>query len=321
MPELDTVSNDSSLLFSSDDDHSDGHYNDSNLDGNYDFQRCGICGYAFYSNRFSSRRYILHNIINDGCQISGVVIPRTNYGTFLVPWKKSDGLIYEPRTDEQRRKTVMPVPITKVDERVHTPISYYEGTISHDWMGYPVHARCWELLMHHKLGDIANKNLKVVMEAIKQRHEKNSWRPVRGIPDEWLEDPVRTKCVQAALEQVTVKRTRDKKKIFHQKCTPRIRESMLLRLPWEVLNMVFNYLPSQAVANVQRALHLRLDHDFWRSRISTQLFHEVATYTRGINWKQLCFKLERRLEKSEALAVRQHLLICLDEILAFCNSY
>ncbi|GKZ20770.1 hypothetical protein AbraIFM66951_003072 [Aspergillus brasiliensis] len=226
MPEFDTVSNDSSLLFSSDDDHSDGHYNDSNLDGNYDFQRCGICGYAFYSNRFSSytpdrndanfdipnvglhrahkvenmgmyrnyrswwwmpRRMILHNIINDDCQISGVAIPRTNYDTFLVPWKKSDGLIYEPRTDEQRRKTVMPVPITKVDARVHTPISYYEGTISHDWMGYPVHARCWELLMHHKLGDIANKNLKVVMEAIKQRHEKNSWRPVRGIPDEWLE--------------------------------------------------------------------------------------------------------------------------------------
>ena len=134
------------------------------------------------------------------------------------------------------------------------------------------------------------------------------------------EDPVRTKCVKTALEQTTRKRQRNKEKAFRQKGTPTVRESMLLLLPSEILNMVFGYLPSQAVANIQRALHLPLDDDFWRSRISTKIFHEVRTPTRGTNWKHLCLKLERRLEKSEALAARQHLLTCLDEIYYLCST-
>lgn len=134
------------------------------------------------------------------------------------------------------------------------------------------------------------------------------------------EDPVRTKCVKTALEQTTRQRSRNKEQISRQKGSPRVRESTLFLLPWEVLNMVFGYLTSQAVVNVQRALHLPLDDDFWRSRIPTKIFHEVETTARGINWKQLCLKLERRLERSEALAARQHLLSCLDEILALCAS-
>lgn len=109
-----------------------------------------------------------------------------NYGTFFVPWKMTDGLIYEPRTSEQRRKVVMPMVKVMIDEQGHTLMSGYEDDISQDWMGYPVHARCWELLMHHKLGDIANKNLKVLMLALIQRHEENSWRRVCGMPDEWF---------------------------------------------------------------------------------------------------------------------------------------
>ncbi|GLB18573.1 hypothetical protein AtubIFM61612_008470 [Aspergillus tubingensis] len=227
MPDPDSVSNNSSLLFSSDDEHSSGHYDADDLRGEDDdyFRQCHICGYAFYLNRFSPdahdlndvafhhpkkgickaqklenldmygdyqsswwmpRRMILHNIKNDGCQISGVTIPRMNYGTFFVPWKKTDGLIYEPRTSEQRRKVVMPMVKVVIDEEGHTLMSGYEDDISQDWMGYPVHARCWELLMHHKLGDIANKNLKVLMLALIQRHEEKSWRRVCGMPDEWF---------------------------------------------------------------------------------------------------------------------------------------
>lgn len=80
----------------------------------------------------------------------------------------------------------MPMVKVMIDEEGHTLMSGYEDDISHDWMGYPVHARCWELLMHHKLGDIANKNLKVLMLALIQRHEENSWRRVCGMPDEWF---------------------------------------------------------------------------------------------------------------------------------------
>lgn len=137
-----------------------------------------------------------------------------------------------------------------------------------------------------------------------------------------MPDPARTDCVKTALEQTTQKRTRNKGKVSQPqpKVTPKVRESMLLLLPWEILNMVFGFLPSQAVINVQRALHLTLDDDFWHSRISTKIFHEVKTPTPRINWKHLCLKLERRLEKSEALATRQRLLTCLDEIYSLCST-
>lgn len=72
--------------------------------------------------------------------------------------------------------------------------------------------------------------------------------------------------------------------------------------------MIFHYLPSQTVAEVEKALGLRFDNTFWRFRVSSRFFHEKDDVAdEGLDWRCLCLKLERRLERSEALATRQYI--------------
>ena len=87
------------------------------------------------------------------------------------------------------------------------------------WVGYIVHARCWELLSYHELGSIAESNLAQLLAALEHRRMMVSnqckvWRNGMyregKIPNQnwcacscelltkylWIPDPVRTRCVE-----------------------------------------------------------------------------------------------------------------------------
>lgn len=73
--------------------------------------------------------------------------------------------------------------------------------------------------------------------------------------------------------------------------------------------MILDYLPSQTVADMEKALDLRFNSTFWRSRIFVRFFHEIEDVADDdLDWKRLCLKLERRFERSEALATRRYIL-------------
>ncbi|PLB50267.1 hypothetical protein P170DRAFT_435466 [Aspergillus steynii IBT 23096] len=199
---------------------------------------------------------------------------------------------------------------------VHRP-TRRKCPLSTEWVGYIVHARCWELLSYHELGTVAEDDLDLFFAALRHRRlmmgsQCRAWRP-----EMYQEDPVRIKSVSSvvdlALEQA--RRTKPKKEPSRP-CRPKAVQPISCRLPMEVIYIIFDYIPSQTVANTEKALNFYLSNSFWYSRVSANLFFETQGLTvEDVDWKRLCLKLERRLEKSEALRVRQYLLNCLDKIL------
>ncbi|EHA20543.1 hypothetical protein ASPNIDRAFT_44139 [Aspergillus niger ATCC 1015] len=198
VPEHHTLSDDSSSIYgSSGDEQSDGLYDDSPYVVDEDLHQCYICGFAFYSRIYSNDRYT-----NDTgkCQISGVAIPLENRGPFHVPWKKADGLLDRPRDDTERKKTIRPIIPVRGKDQSQILEDYDddedEYRVSTEWVGYPVHARCWELLTHHQLGFVAEKNMEDVMQAMRKRHDQKMWKRVFGLPDEWSDGKwLRFSCI------------------------------------------------------------------------------------------------------------------------------
>lgn len=87
----------------------------------------------------------------------------------------------------------------------------------------------------------------------------------------------------------------------------------LRALPFELVYMIAEYLPSQEARSLETILDVRLGILFWRPKISLDLFYEVKAVTRrDIHWGRLFSKLQD-LEKSDALVLRRRILGCLDE--------
>ncbi|KAB8209733.1 hypothetical protein BDV34DRAFT_6958 [Aspergillus parasiticus] len=313
------------------------NFKDYSYDGN---PHCYICGYTFYMIPYdpkdtSLRKYdgavfhnaedvedlhlfrrkawwavhrmILCNQKEHTCHISGVAVC-----TILsAPLNEGHGLVSRPWRQRQIERVVEP--------RFH---DYYgEPRRCWKWVGYRVHARCWELLSYHELGATAEKNLAIVLAALRQRFKMGYLRKT-DIPEMTAEDPVRTKCVSeaigVALEQADRRKLKSKRR---QSVRKSVRQIGTCNLPVEILYMIANYLPSQAIANMEKAWGFRFGNTFWYSRIPTKIFHEVEDVAdEDLDWQRLCLKLERRLEKSEALNTRRYLLECLDEILSIVKT-
>lgn len=45
-----------------------------------------------------------------------------------------------------------------------------------EWVAYLVHSRCWELLTYHDLGVIAEKDLGIVLSALRDRYKRIGYR-------------------------------------------------------------------------------------------------------------------------------------------------
>lgn len=133
-------------------------------------------------------------------------------------------------------------------------------------------------------------------------------------------DPARIKLVSdaidLALEQV------ERRKLKQEPSQPRpfrqeVRQVGICNLPADILYMISGYLPSQTIAALENAFNIHFGGSFGRSRISTKLFHEKKGVAgEDLDWRRLCLKLEKRLEKSDALATRRYILERLDEVLS-----
>lgn len=89
----------------------------------------------------------------------------------------------------------------------------------------------------------------------------------------------------------------------------------------EILYIILDCLPSQTVTDVEKALDFRFSNTFWRSRISVKFFHEIEDVADdNLDWKRLYLKLQRRFERSKALATRRYLLERLDEVLSVLET-
>ncbi|GKZ31635.1 hypothetical protein AbraIFM66950_000302 [Aspergillus brasiliensis] len=133
-------------------------------------------------------------------------------------------------------------------------------------------------------------------------------------------DPVRTKCVSSAIFVAIQQGRRQiwRKKLHRPRGEEAVQIPLLARkLPIEILDMIFDYLPSHTVATAEQALGIRVSNTFWYCRIVNNFFFEIESLpVEKTAWKRLCLKLEERIPESEALRVRQYLFNCMDSILA-----
>lgn len=69
----------------------------------------------------------------------------------------------------------------------------------------------------------------------------------------------------------------------------RVRRVRTCNLPVEILYMIADYLPSQAIANIESAWGSSSGKTFWYSRIPTKIFHEVQDVAgEDLDWQRLC---------------------------------
>ncbi|PYH98235.1 hypothetical protein BO71DRAFT_316834, partial [Aspergillus ellipticus CBS 707.79] len=183
-----------------------------------------------------------------------------------------------------------------------------------------VHTRCWELLSCHGLDAIAEKDLNVVLTALRKRWKYTRDKVRDDIPEGGRYHPVRTLCISEAIGQALDQADRRKAKGKPVFCQP-VRKRRIRTLPTEILYLIFDHLPSQAMANAKVALGFSLHNAFWRSRISVGFFHEMHDIAgEDLDWKRLCLKLERRPESSAVLKIRRYILGRLDEIFGYCEE-
>lgn len=71
-------------------------------------------------------------------------------------------MLYRPMTNGQEKHVVIP----KFRDPLKEPRPHWE------WVGYHVHARCWELLLYHELGAFTERNLSTVLAALRQSYMK-----------------------------------------------------------------------------------------------------------------------------------------------------
>lgn len=106
----------------------------------------------------------------------------------------------------------------------------------------------------------------------------------------------------------------------------------LNRIPPEILSTIANLLPAPDVSAIQKAIGNYLGDAFWRSRISTEHFHEIRPLLdETLDWEFLCSELEQldeyfeqdfeqhRWASTDKLLGRRWALKQLDEIAVFIS--
>lgn len=250
--------------------------------------------------------------------------------TQCIPVDEDDGFYYRDWNTVQDPRMVAP--------RILSP-----STTPKELAGYYIHSRCWELLSHHELRTVAERDMNTLRLALRTKYTQTGYQPKCWNPDASQEgqsspvrpllhrplmsltlghvpDPVRTKrvsdAISSALKQGRRRKTTKKKKKGKRQPAPQKARVGSCNLPLELLYMIFDYLPSQTVAFIEKELGVSMGNMYWRSRISTEFFYEiVGVDDERIDWKQLCLKLERQLATSTALVIRRYLLECMDDIM------
>ncbi|PWY93561.1 hypothetical protein BO94DRAFT_543774 [Aspergillus sclerotioniger CBS 115572] len=254
-------------------------------------------------------RMILYNQNKRTLHVSGVTVRLTDEDSFNVPLDEMKGLSPKMYYDYEISGTARPVPWDP----------FKKPSPNDEWVGYPIHARCWELLKHHELSDIANRDLGAVVSVLERTYE--NFRIVNQFGPHWNynEDPVRIKGVSEIIIRALCQAERRPLNNGRTAGLPvdkEVWQNRLCHLPWEILYMIFDHLDVQEVAGVERAFGLHSGEYFWRSRIPTKFFHEIRHISHErLDWRDLCLKLDQERTSSTALGTRRLLLDWLDVML------
>ncbi|KAL4736075.1 hypothetical protein BDV11DRAFT_207943 [Aspergillus similis] len=161
--------------------------------------------------------------------------------------------------------------------------------------GLVIHARCWQVLVNHKIWVLTEGDISLIMEALRRRSTRNWRHKALGLDGMKLHENMsavavrRSPRVWRAIHQAR-RRTRARFFTGRQYRTLYLR---LDRLPAEILFLIANRLPSSDVVAVQEAMGLYFGDAYWRSRIPSDFFHEVKDLAgQTLDWEYLCLKLE-----------------------------
>ncbi|KAL4747228.1 hypothetical protein BDW72DRAFT_206647 [Aspergillus terricola var. indicus] len=167
--------------------------------------------------------------------------------------------------------------------------------------GLVIHARCWQVLVNHKIWALTGGNIRLIMEALRRRSVKNwQWktrlRPAGVKLHEKASAVARKKGDPFYSPRVLCMIRHARRRTRARSSRGKECRSLNLRLdllPAEILFLIANRLPSSDVLAVQEAMGLYFGDAYWRSRIPSDFFHEVKGLTgQTLDWEYLCLKLE-----------------------------
>ncbi|KAI9370036.1 hypothetical protein BJX61DRAFT_545033 [Aspergillus egyptiacus] len=226
------------------------------------------------------------------CRLSGMAYypERPLYvPTLQVPWDENTGVVFS--------KEEQPQPINR---RLLATAYVHQNSIEpekHKLSGFLVHARCWELLRTHRAWDLGRGDTRTIWKALRAKAARDwkfyspQWEKFRDqsniVGPDW--DPYFNKEILSYISRAR-RRTRKRFKVSQRKNTPK---TLLNCLPPELLSMVADSLAAADVSAMQQAMGCFLGDAYWRSRISTEHFHEVKSLGKEVlDWEFLASKLE-----------------------------
>ncbi|KAL4781298.1 hypothetical protein BJX76DRAFT_350308 [Aspergillus varians] len=238
-------------------------------------------------------RMILFHPQKSMCRLSGIsyfIHEDLDFYTLQVPWDEKTGIVRSGDIDKSLLATAL---------RHEAPDDGHSERLR----GLVVHDRCWQVLCRHNIWTLAGGDIKVVMGALCRRNARDWDHP---------------------LDPRTIGRARQR---THRRfeiilCKPAEgKETYLNRLPSEILFLMANLLQSAEVVAVQKAMGFYLGDAYWRSRIRTDIFHEVRDLAdQTLDWEYLCLEFEglkAHCDEPNQLLGRRWVHEQLDEIAKF----
>ncbi|KAL4815736.1 hypothetical protein BDW67DRAFT_176055 [Aspergillus spinulosporus] len=213
----------------------------------------------------------------------------------LVPWDEDSGII-------RPKKGHLDKGLCATALRDEASAAGVAQTLKPDRLrGLVIHARCWQVLVNHNIWAITNGSIRLIMEALRRRSVRDwQWKtPLRPAGMRLHEkasvvglkkgDPFYSPRVLCMIRHA--RRRTHTKVLFDRQFN-----DLYLRLdllPAEILYLVANHLLPSDVVAVQEAMGLYFGDAYWRSRIPSNVFHEVKELReQTLDWEYLCLKLE-----------------------------
>ncbi|KAL4785260.1 hypothetical protein BJX76DRAFT_356281 [Aspergillus varians] len=212
--------------------------------------------------------------------------------TLQVPWDEDTGFIRGDSSTDQSLLATVVYYEKKYKEKESPPKNRLTGFL--------VHTQCWEVLRAHRIWTLAEQRLEVVLDAMYRKRIVDFVKPDNPLEDHFSDqawpmgtdnaDPFYSERAQRIIRQAR-RMTQKRFKVVRR----RKNMNMLLhRLPAEILLLVADHLPGDDVAAIQKAMGWYLGDVYWRSRIPTDLFHEVKDlFGEKLDWEFLCLELEK----------------------------
>lgn len=215
---------------------------------------------------------------------------------------------------------------------------YWEEMVEGSIYGYPIHARCWELLSEHSLGAFVQTDPKGLFyflcramekcqDGMFQREDTNlychegegkqflTWRRERFSELAVLKSCQDEKGAELVRTQIRRAQRRTKKRFQRGKVKC---ETRLARLPLEVLSMIGMYLPAKDARAVQDVTRLYLGDAYWRQQIPWRMFPEIREIQKKkLDWEFLYQELERLRLDPKKLVTRKCIMRRLDWYLKY----